>query len=378
MLSLQVNKEQDVVEKTTKSFRQSSLSISCSVDAMDALQNYTNLHVLVLEGTMENRHITKYLGSLRELRCLVLASTQITVIPKKVSNLQYLHTLDLRATSVHELPCTFVRLKNLQCLLINRSTKVPAGICNLKAIQELQDIDASKSPDILEGICTLPELRVLRIAFWSWDESSSKLLAETLCKLRTTKLKHLSIRTSRSLEFKPEDDIQNTFQHIEKLEIQHSTFDTIPTWIANLKKLSSLSIEIYLLKENALQILGGLPDLLFLSLTAKKTPEERPKQTSEGRVVGEDKLLVGSNGFGNLKTLHLFSRAIGIKFEKGSMKKLERLKLSFQASLTTGDFSFGLENLSSLKQVQVEIICFSTTEKAVKKAEDALRVMIWE
>ncbi|OEL15660.1 hypothetical protein BAE44_0023319, partial [Dichanthelium oligosanthes] len=337
-----------------------------------------NLRVLVLEGSLKNQHVAKYLGSLRHLRYLILASTEITAIPKNVGNLQFLRTLDLRATSVNELPCTFVGLKQLRCLLINRSTKVTAGICKLQALEELQDIDISKSPDILEGICSLPEMRVLRISLWSWDDSSSKLFPETLCKLRTTELKHLSISTCCSVEFKP-NDIQKVFQHIEKLEIQHSMFNTLPTWMAKFQKLSSLSIEVYLLEEDALRILGGLNDLIFLSLTAKKTPEGNPtaKRTPEGRVVNEDKLVVRSNGFGNLKTFHLFSRAMVIKFEQGSMKELERLKLSLQASLTMDDFSFGLENLSSLKHAQLEIICFNATEKAVKKAEDAIRGMIW-
>ncbi|CAO2186979.1 unnamed protein product [Urochloa humidicola] len=393
-LSLQVSKEQHAVAKATKplgaaggtisssgkkerSFRQGSLSISCSTDSMPTLPVYKNLSVLVLEGPLENRHIAKYLGSSRKLRCLILESTKITELPKKVGSLQYLQRLDLRATNVHKLPCTFVELKQLRCLLINRSTEVPAEICNLQALEEVQEIGISKSEGILEGICTLPELRVLKIALRSWDESSSKLLSETLRKLSKTKLKRLSVCTSCSLELKIDDDKQNeVFQEIEKLEIQHSMFDRLPTWIEKLSKLSYLSIEVYLLKKDALRILGLLPFLIFLSLTAKKTQEVEPpaKRTPEVvRPATEDRLVVGSSGFGCLKTFHLFSRAIGIKFEQGCMKNLERFKLSFQASLTKDDFSFGLENLSSLKHVQVEIICFSATEEIVKNAEDAIR-----
>jgi hypothetical protein len=126
---------------------------------------------------------------------------------------------------------------------------VPVGISNLQALEELQDIDTSKSPDILEGICTLPELRILRIASLSCDESSSKLLPATLCKLNTKNLKDLSISTSYSLEFMPDDDIQKVLQGLEKLEIQHSTFGTLPTWIDKLRKLRSVSIEVYILKD---------------------------------------------------------------------------------------------------------------------------------
>ncbi|CAO2199886.1 unnamed protein product [Urochloa humidicola] len=344
---------------------------------------YKNLSVLILEGSLEKRHIAKYLGSSRKLRCLILSSTQITELPKKVCSLQFLQRLDLRATNVHKLPCTFVELKQLRCLLINRSTEVPAEICNLQDLEEVQEIGISKSQGILEGICSLPKLRVPKVALRSWDESSSKLLpeTETLRKLSKTKLKRLSICTSCSLELKIDDDKQNeVFQEIEKLEIQHSMFDRLPTWIEKLSKLSYLSIEVYLLKKDALRILGLLPSLIFLSLTAKKTQEVEPpaKRTPEVvRPATEDRLVVGSSGFGCLKTFHLFSRAIGIKFEQGCMKNLERFKLSFQASLTKDDFSFGLENLSSLKHVQVEIICFSATEEIVKNAEDAIRDKIW-
>ncbi|CAL5010164.1 unnamed protein product [Urochloa decumbens] len=391
-LSLQICKEQHAVAKVTKpgaaagrisssgkkekSFRQGSLSVSCSADSVATLPVYKNLSVLVLEGSLEKRHIAKYLSSSRQLRCLILASTQITELPKKVGNLQFLQRLDLRATNVHKLPCTFVELKQLRCLLINRSTEVPAEICNLQDLEEVQEIGISKSQGILEGICTLPELRVLKIALRSWDESSSKLLPETLRKLSKTKLKHLSICTSCPLVLKIDNDKQNeVFQHIEKLEIQHSMFDRLPTWIGKLSNLKYLSIEVYLLEKDALRILGSLGDLRFLSLTAKKTPEVRPaaKRNTEVTPDTEDRLVVGSSGFGCLKTFHLFSRTIGIKFEQGCMKNLERFKLSFQASLTKDDFSFGLENLSSLKHVQVEIICFSATEEAVKNAEDAIR-----
>ncbi|CAO2168062.1 unnamed protein product [Urochloa humidicola] len=396
-LSLQVSKEHHTVAKATKpmgaaagtisssgkkekSFCQGSLSIFCSADSMATFPVYKNLSVLILEGSLEKRHIAKYLGSSRKLRCLILSSTQITELPKKVCSLQFLQRLDLRATNVHKLPCTFVELKQLRCLLINRSTEVPAEICNLQDLEEVQEIGISKSQGILEGICSLPKLRVLKIALRSWDESSSKLLSETLRKLSKTKLKRLSI-TSCSLELKIDDDKQNdVFQHIEKLEIQHSMFDRLPTWIEKLTKLSYLSIEVYLLKKDALRILGPLPSLIFLSLTAKKTQEVEPaaKRTPEvARPATEDRLVVGSSGFGCLKTFHLFSRAVGIKFEQGCMKNLERFKLSFQASLTKDDFSFGLENLSSLKHVQVEIICFSATEEVVKNAEDAIRDKIW-
>lgn len=343
-------------------------SIFCSVESMTVLSTFQNLHVLLLEGLLDNRHISKYIVGLPQLTYLSLLSTGVTEIPKKIGKLRSLETLDLRGTSVKELPSTVVHLKKLRSLLVNRCTKVPAGIGKLQALEELADIDICNSTDVLKDICSMPDLRVLRIALWSWDESYSKRLAETLRKLSTEKLKELTIFTCCLLDFRP-DDIQPALKKIEKIEIRGSTFNTLPNWIDKLRNLNSLSIEVYLLGEEALGILGELPDLEFLSLAAKKT--------SQGRVGGEN-LAVGSLGFDRLKTFLLFSRAIGIKFEKGSMRKLENLELSFQASLMKKDqvWDFGLENLSSLKHAKVEIICFSATDEVVNKAEGAIRKMI--
>lgn len=87
--------------------------------------------------------------------------------------------------------------------------------------------------------------------------------------------------------------------------------------------------------------------------------------------------MVVSEKFSSLKTFLLFNHAMRIKFEQGAMERLERLKLTLQATLTKY-FWFGLENLSSLKRVQVEIICFSATDGMVYKAEAAIESMIGE
>uniref|UniRef100_A0ACD5WCG7 Uncharacterized protein n=1 Tax=Avena sativa TaxID=4498 RepID=A0ACD5WCG7_AVESA len=363
-LSLQDSNEQHDVLKATKTVGQvSSLSLFHGADLMQPLSKFQGLHVLDLENcdSLKNEHLNG-LGNLDKLRYLVLGSSHITEIPKKIGKLRHLQTLDLRGTGVKELPSSIVKLTKLQHLLINRSTEVPDKIIGkLQALEELVEINISKSPNILQEISTIPELKVLSIALWSWDECHTTLLFETLCKLTTKKLKHLSIFSCCLLDFK--SDIQPVLQQLEKLEIHGSIFNKIPNWISSLTHLRSLSLEIYSLDRDALRILGNSTHLLFLSLVAKRAPGE--------------KLVIGRGEFHTLRTFLLFNRAMAIKFEEGAMETLQRLKLTLQAALTkTDDLCFGLETLASLKHVQVEIICFSAKDGPVKVAEAAIQSMI--
>jgi len=195
-LSLQDSNEQHDVLKATKTFGQvSSLSLFYGADLVQPLSKFQGLRVLDLEkcDSLKNEHLNG-LGNLDKLRYLVLGSIHITKIPQKIGKLRHLQTLDLMATGVKELPSSIGMLTKLRRLLINRSTEVPEKIIGkLQALEELVEIDISKFPNILQEISTIPELRVISISLWSWDEHHTTLLSETLCKLATKKLKHLSI-----------------------------------------------------------------------------------------------------------------------------------------------------------------------------------------
>lgn len=72
----------------------------------------------------------------------------------------------------------------------------------------------------------------------------------------------------------------------------------------------------------------------------------------------------GGTGHGTtfpcLGSLKFASRAVGLVFRVGAMQKLQKLYLCFDVAETKdiqGDFDFGLENLTSLKTVNVEIDC---------------------
>lgn len=266
-LSLQVSNEQYDVLKATKTVGGvSSLSVFCGTDLIQPVSKFQGLHVLDLEkcDSLEDVHLNG-LRKLYKLRYLALGSSHITAVPPKISKLKHLQTLGLTATNVKQLPSSIAKLTQLRRLLINRSTEVPDNIIGkLQALEELVEIDISKSPSILEGISTMAGLRVLSIGMWSWDEHSSTLLSDALCKLSTQKLKRLSISTCCLLDLKP--DLQPVLEQLEELEIQDRTFNTLPILIGQLNNLVSLSIEVYTLEKDALRTLGKLPQLLFLSL----------------------------------------------------------------------------------------------------------------
>lgn len=336
---------------------------SSGTKLMSSFSKFENLRVLELGGcdSLQSDHL-KGIGSLHLLRYLVIGGNCITDVPKDIGYLVFLQTLDLRATSVKELPGSIVHAKQLKCLRVNRHTKMPHGIGKMKALEELGDMNIS-NPNLLKELCELTDLRVLRIVIWSWDDSYDDALLSYLGSLSRQNIKSLSILTCCSLHVLDDLDAGQTPPSLKKLEIRHSAFLSLPGWICSLERLSSLSIEVYKLSQEIIDILGRLQNLLVLSLTSKHVPEGN-----------------FNDGFRNLTCFHFLSNAVGRIFGPGAMLNLKRLDLSFQASHTKDvfhGFDFGLENLSSLEHLSIEIICFNANLRVVEDAKDAIRRAIY-
>jgi hypothetical protein len=65
-----------------------------------------------------------------------------------------------------------------------------------------------------------------------------------------------------------------------------------------------------------------------------------------------------------------WSNGEGLMFEAGAMPRLEKLRVPFDAS---SGLDFGIQHLSSLRHLSVEIICIGATVREVEALEDALR-----
>jgi len=136
-------------------------------------------------------------------------------------------------------------------------------------------------------------------------------------------------------------------------------FPRIPSWIASLGNLTYLDINVDPLEEETLEILGNLPSLMCLWVSSKAAaPRER--------------LVVSSCMFGFLKEFQFtcWRNRVGLVFEAGAMPRLEKLRIPFNAG--TG-LNFGIEHLSSLRHLIVEIICSGATVQEVEALEEAIR-----
>jgi hypothetical protein len=251
--------------------------------------------------------------------------------------------------------------------------KIPDGIGEISALQELGDINIWKPETILKDLLKLSKLRVLRIAIWSWDDeclkNTGKQLWDNLCSLVQSRqnILSLSILTCCSLEFMHETGQNWPPQSLQKLEIHYSAFYSLPGWFHSLLNISSLTIEVCKLSQVTIDVLGKLPALCSLSLKSKRVPEGF--------------FLNDAGSFKKLESLKFASDAMKEMFapHREATQQLKRLTVVFQASRTQDInkyFSFGLENLPSLEQVRVEIICYNATHRIVNVAEAAVREAI--
>lgn len=341
-----------------------SLVVSGHTNLKSYFSELQDLCVLDLGGccSLQNDDI-KDMGNLFHLQCLIVGSKSITRVPENIDNLVSLETLDIRASGVIELPESVFQVKKLKHLYVNSRTKIPHGIEKLEGLQELGNINISNS-DLLEELCKLTNLKVLRIAIWSWDESYNDSLLKFLRSIVSGRqsIQSLSILICCSLDFL--DNLGSGWapESLKKLEITHSAFYKLPAWMCSLQILSSLSIEVYKLSQDIIDTIAQMTNLSSLSMTSKHAPEGM-----FGNV---------TDGFKSLTGFQFVSNAMRETFAPGAMKMLTRLRLSFHASRTKDlceGFNFGLENLSSLQNVRVDIICFNASPRVVKEAEAKIR-----
>ncbi|CAO1940491.1 unnamed protein product [Urochloa humidicola] len=347
-----------------------TLVVYSNAKVMPFLSKFQELRALDLGGCdwLQNDHLVGIENSFL-LKYLVIGGKCITGLPKEIARLKLLQTLDLKASGLKELPESIVLVRNLERLFVNSHIKIPDWIGRMEALQELADINISK-PELLKELCKLTKLRVLRIEIWTWDESYNEELLDflrLLVKDRLQNIRNLSIRTCCSLHFMGKLDAKWAPPGLQKLQIRDSTFFNLPGWIGSLQNLSSLTVEVNKLSQEMVDILGKLQSLCSLSLTSNHAPE--------------GKFGIVPGGFKNLTSLRFAANAMGKIFaaEPKSMQTLKRLQLWFKALQTENinqGFNFGMEDLCSLENICIEIVCFNASRRVVENAEAAIREAI--
>lgn len=345
-----------------------SLSIFGYSEQMPSLSKFRVLRVLDIENGEEMEH--KYFEHIRrllQLKYLRLHVRSISALPEQLGELWQLRTLDLGGTKITKLPKSIVQLQNLTCLRVC-NMELPEEIGNLHALQELSEIQINRNSmaSSLLGLGSLTKLRILRLRWCisNTDTDNRTFIDNFLSSLR--KLGRLNLRSlciqsycGYSIDFMLDSWFPTPYL-LQKFQMNlEYYFPRIPSWIASLGNLTYLDINVDPLEEETLEILGNLPSLMCLWVSSKAAaPKER---------------LVVSNGmFGFLKEFQFmcWRNKVGLVFEAGSMPRLEKLRIPFNAG--TG-LNFGIEHLSSLRHLIVEIICSGASVQEVEALEEAMR-----
>lgn len=351
-----------------------SLTIFGYAENMPGLSNFLLLRVLDLENrvVLEYNYL-RHIGRLSQLRYLRLSSRRITALPEQIGDLQNLQTLDLRWTRIKRLPQSVVLLRRLTCLLVN-SLELPEGIGNMQALQELSEIEINCHTSV-SSLLELGQLTNIRILGLNWciidTNYATKIHADSLvmslCKLGMLNLRSIQIQSYHSCSL---DFLQDSWfpppRRLQKFDMSIDYyFPRIPNWMISLEYLSYLDIYLTPVDEESFRTLGDLPSLLFLWISSR---EAKPK---EG-------VIVSSNGFRCLKEFYFSCWEIGtgLTFEPGAMPMLEKLRVPFNAHCVCslhGVLDFGIWHLSSLRHLQVEIICHGARLKEVEAVEEAVK-----
>jgi hypothetical protein len=338
-----------------------------AVNIMPALGSFRVVRVLNLEGChLSQRYSLKDIRNLFHLRYLGLNYTGIAQLPKEIGNMKFLQTLDIARNKISSLPSTVVQLRNLMCLYIDHSARVPNGIGNLTCLQELLilGIDNSNN-DIIEELVQLTELRVLSIFLREWSDK----LAGCLCKLQ--KIKRLYIKSGFDQRNVGGLDAWVASPHLCTLGTAQSCwFSTLPSWMnpGLLPHLSAVSIAVRELQQEDLNILGRFKALRYLNL-----------EVNHENLGIHGAFIFGSGFFPDLVRCEL--GFVGpVVFQQGAMPRLTSLWFSPFSVLVDREIDgssdcldLGLGNLPLIQEVVVNLRSEGASEEEVEEVKATLR-----
>ncbi|PUZ67475.1 hypothetical protein GQ55_3G438000 [Panicum hallii var. hallii] len=368
-LSLNYYSEEQAMVPTTMIISHCrSLSIFGYSEHMPRLSKFRVLRVLDIENGEEMEH--KYFEHIRRLlhlKYLRLHLRSIVTLPEQLGELQHLRTLDLGETKITKFPKSIVQLQNLTCLRAS-NMELPENIGNLHDLQELCEIKINQncSASSLLGLGSLTKLRILGVRWCivKTDTDSRAFVDNLLSSLR--KLGRLNLRSLciqgyyvYSIDFLL-DSWFPTPHLLQKFQMSlNYYFPRIPVWIAPLGRLTNLKINVDPVDEKTWEILGNLPSLMFLFVTSKAAALK-------------ERFVVSSSMFICLKEFHFtcWNNGPGMMFEAGAMPRLEKMRVPFNAG---SGLNFGIQQLSSLRHLVVEIICSGATVQEVDALEESIR-----
>lgn len=368
------------------------------------------IRVLDFEGAegLEYHHLDQ-IWKLIHLKFLSLRGCSgIDLLPDLLGNLRQLQMLDIRGTYVKALPKTIIKLQKIQYIHAGRKTDyvweekdslmkrccvagclcatcclplvwdiygpphkaltrrdawtfaccvkfpsimmgvhqetgamVPSGIRKLKDLHTLRHVNVGRGNAVLRDIGMLMGLHKLGVAGINKKNGRAFRLAIS----NLSKLESLSVSSAGM----PGlcgclDDISSPPENLQSLKL-YGNLITLPGWIKGLQHLVKLKLVGARLLEHdvAMEFLGELAKLEILVIAPFKGEEFHFKPTQTGAA------------FVSLRVLKLAGlRGIkSVKFEEGTMLKLERLQVQGRVENEIG-FS-GLEFLQNINEVQLSV-----------------------
>ncbi|CAO2162108.1 unnamed protein product [Urochloa humidicola] len=332
------------------------------------------LRVLDLEGCwwLSNEDL-KEICKMSLLRYLCLRRTNVSQLPKLVGRLKELVTLDVRETSIRELPETATRLGSLKHLFGGRyrhytrvsrvklfepheALTIPRGLKNMKSIQKIAHVDIASSSRTMQELGVLSQLTKLCAMNSEYGGEKWKPFAASLNMLWKS-LRHLSIIHLRNRDMGLEIflELKSPPIFLEQLYLW-GRLSVLPPWILSLNYLIELSLRENFFDGDLLRQLGKLPSLVSLKLYHES-------------FMGTQ-LCFEQNLFPRLKQLIVDNapNLDELRFDGGA-PNLERLTLAFEREPAKG--IVGIENLPRLKEVELfgEIIFDSLVEGMITEAK---------
>nr|DAD42897.1 TPA_asm: hypothetical protein HUJ06_001127 [Nelumbo nucifera] len=302
--------------------------------------------------------------NLFHLRYLSLRGTKVKRIPVSIGNLENLQTLDLRYAPVSKLPIGILKLQKLRHLLVHQYNskayikfhhpgfRAPRGIENLETLQSLCFIEANQGSHMIKELGRLRQLR--RLGILKIRRENGIDLCSSLEKI--TNLRSLFLTAAEEDEMLELHFLSSPPPFLQRLYIK-GRLEKPPDWIPSLHNLVKLYLSWSRMRDDPLEALEALPNLMKLWLLHAYEGEE---------------LCFHAGGFQKLQFLMLdqLEELRLVRVEEGAMPRLQRLCIWSCRLLKV--VPLGIECLTNLKELHLSDM--SNEFKIMLLSEDYWRV----
>ncbi|KAL1315803.1 disease resistance protein RPM1-like [Arachis duranensis] len=288
------------------------------------------------------------IGGLYCLRYLSLRNTKVNMVPGKIlGKLKNLETLDLKKTSITELPADILNLKKLRHLLVYQvkvkgygefhsklGFKAPSEIGYLQSLQKLCFVEANQGcGKIIRQLAELCQLRRLGIRNLREEDGKAFCLSiERLVNLCALSVTSEGENKVIALEF-----LSSPPPYLQRLYLSGRLLD-LPDWMPSLHNLAKLFLKWSCLEQDPLEYLQDLPNLSHLELLQAYTGDTLHFQCGKFKKLK----ILGLDRFVELKQVIL---------GKDAMPCLE--KLIIQRCQLLKNVPSGVELLTKLKVLEL-------------------------